>query len=124
MDAFPGRPFHIIHYTYGMDYKMSGEFTPGKFGEWRYDKRSYGGRPMPRNISDPPSKMDNDLVRTLINAFNEATSAIPCWNQYQQSGSVVYDCGEKPGGFLEVEADVPGSFWNVKRSKAEGVKTS
>ena len=55
-------------------------------GEWRYDKRSYGGRPMPRHLGDPPAKMDNDLVRTLINSFNEATAAIPCWDNYTQTG--------------------------------------
>ena len=24
----PGKPFHIIHYTYGMDYKLTGEGVP------------------------------------------------------------------------------------------------
>eukprot|EP00798_Chlamydomonas_sp_ICE-L_P018627 gene18627-25142_t len=80
-----GKPFLILHYTYGMDYKLTGEFTPGKYGEWRYDKRSYGNRPMPRNVSDPPTGMKNDLVRTLIESFNEATDAIPCWDDYQKT---------------------------------------
>ena len=25
MELSPGKPFHIIHYTYGMDYKLTGE---------------------------------------------------------------------------------------------------
>jgi hypothetical protein len=66
--------------------KTSGEFTPGKFGEWRFDKRSYSGRPIPRNLGAPPEKMDNDLVRMLINSFNEATEAIPCWDKYAETG--------------------------------------
>lgn len=31
---------------------FAGEFTPGKYGEWRYDKRGYSGKPMPRNLSE------------------------------------------------------------------------
>lgn len=58
-----GKPFYILHYTYGMDYKLSGEFTPGKFGEWRFDKRTYGSRPPPRHLGEPPKNMKNDLVR-------------------------------------------------------------
>ncbi len=26
----------------------------GKYGEWRFDKRSYGTRPPPRNLGEPP----------------------------------------------------------------------
>ena len=52
--------------------------TPaGKFGEWRFDKRSYAVRPPPRNLSEPPAGMKNELVRHLIHAINEATSRIP-----------------------------------------------
>jgi len=64
----------------------SGEFTPGKYGEWRFDKRSYGGKPIPRRLGPPPEKMNNDLVRNLINSFNEATAAIPCWDKYVETG--------------------------------------
>jgi hypothetical protein len=41
----------------------AGEFTPGKFGEWRFDKRTHGGKPIPRHMEDPPKNMRNDLVR-------------------------------------------------------------
>jgi hypothetical protein len=61
---------------------VTGEFTPGKIGQWRFDKRSWGGTPIPRNLGPPPTNMKNDLVRALINSFNEATDAIPCWDQY------------------------------------------
>ena len=49
----------------------------GKIGEWRFDKRSYGGIPPPRNLTEPPKGMKNDLVRQLISAINEATAVIP-----------------------------------------------
>lgn len=56
--------FYILHYTYGMDYTLQGEHMPGKYGEWRFDKRSYSGRPPPRNLGEPPTGMKNDLVRS------------------------------------------------------------
>ena len=36
-------------------------------------------------------------VRTLINSFNEATAAIPCWDKYAETGVVPKQCDEKPG---------------------------
>lgn len=50
----------------------------------------------------------------LSRSFNEATAAIPCWNEYTSSrGQIVTkDCGEKPGGFLATQqagAPVSGS---------------
>ena len=78
--------YYLLHYTYGMDYTLDGTFTPGKYGEWRFDKRSYGEKPIPRNLGPPPDGMQNDLVRHLINAFNEATDAIPDWDSYVKSG--------------------------------------
>eukprot|EP00798_Chlamydomonas_sp_ICE-L_P030514 gene30514-35542_t len=97
MELAPGKPFYIIHYTYG-------EFTPGKIGEWRFDKRSHSGRPLPRNMSNPPELMKNDLVRALMNSFNEATDAIPCWDKYAASGVIPANCDEEPKGFLAEEA--------------------
>eukprot|EP00884_Botryococcus_braunii_P021976 jgi/Botrbrau1/8462/Bobra.0237s0079.1 len=79
-------PYYILHYTYGMDYTLDGVFTPGKFGEWRFDKRTYASRPPPRNLSQPPKNMKNDLVRYLINAINEASAAIPGWDEYAETG--------------------------------------
>lgn len=79
--------YYLLHYTYGMDYKLDGTFTPGKYGEWRFDKRSYSNKPLPRNLGPPPKGMTNDLVRHLINAFNEATDAIPGWDEYEKTGT-------------------------------------
>jgi hypothetical protein len=39
--------YYIIHFTYGMDYTLDGVFTPGKYGQWRFDKRSYATRSTP-----------------------------------------------------------------------------
>ncbi len=47
----------------GMDYTLAGEFTPGKIGAWRFDKRSYSGKPPPRALGEPPVGMKNELVR-------------------------------------------------------------
>ena len=55
-------PFYILHYTYGMDYTKDGEFTPGKYGEWRFDKRTYAMQPPPRHLGEPPPGMANELV--------------------------------------------------------------
>lgn len=69
-----------------MDYALNGTFTPGLIGEWRFDKRSYGQKPPPRNLADPPAGMTNDLVRSLINIINNATKTIPGWDDYVSSG--------------------------------------
>lgn len=80
--------YYLLHYTYGMDYTLDGTFTPGKYGEWRFDKRSYLEKPLPRKLGPPPKGMQNDLVRHLIKAFNEATDAIPDWDSYEKTGKV------------------------------------
>uniref|UniRef100_A0A7R9VVW4 Hydroxyproline O-arabinosyltransferase-like domain-containing protein n=1 Tax=Chlamydomonas euryale TaxID=1486919 RepID=A0A7R9VVW4_9CHLO len=104
LEQSPGKPFYIIHYTYGMDYTLNGDFTPGKYGEWRFDKRTYAGQPIPRALGDPPKGMKNDLVRMLINSFNEATDATPCWDEYHATGKIPQACDEAPRGFLAEEA--------------------
>jgi len=81
-----GSPYAILHYTYGMDYTLEGTFTPGKIGAWRFDKRSHAGRPPPRHLGAPPAGMKNDLVRFLIRAINEASDAIPGWDEYSATG--------------------------------------
>ena len=45
-----------------------GKFTPGKYGEWRFDKRSYAQLPPPRHLGNPPPGMDNELVQILKRA--------------------------------------------------------
>jgi len=55
--------YYLLHYTYGMDYNRStGEHMPGKYGEWRFDKRSYAQFPPPRNLDLPPDVVSNELV--------------------------------------------------------------
>ncbi|PIA60186.1 hypothetical protein AQUCO_00400815v1 [Aquilegia coerulea] len=73
-----GKKF-IIHYTYGCDYSLKGELTYGKIGEWRFDKRSFLDRPLPRNLSLPPPGVPESVV-TLVKKVNEATANIPGWD--------------------------------------------
>lgn len=79
-------PYYLLHYTYGNDYTLEGVFTPGKIGAWRFDKRTYAMKPPPRDLGQPPDGMKNQLVRHLINALNEASSHIPGWDDYSDSG--------------------------------------
>jgi hydroxyproline O-arabinosyltransferase len=58
----------------------------GKIGAWRFDKRSYSGLPPPRNLQEPPPGMANELVRHLIHSINEASAAIPGWDEYAKTG--------------------------------------
>lgn len=37
----------------------------GKFGEWRFDKRSYSGGAPPKNLSMPPQGVPESVVRTI-----------------------------------------------------------
>jgi len=74
--------FLSIHFTYGMDYDSEGNFTPGKTGQWRFDKRSYMSAYPPKDIPEPPKGMRNDLVRTLVAAVNEASANLPDWGKW------------------------------------------
>ncbi|KAM3685822.1 hypothetical protein ACB098_11G151800 [Castanea mollissima] len=76
-DTELGKKF-IIHYTYGCDYNLKGELTYGKFGEWRFDKRSYLRGPPPKNLALPPPGVPESVV-TLVKMVNEATANIPNW---------------------------------------------
>ena len=38
--------------------------------------------------------MMNDLIRRLIDSINEASTSIPCWEEYSQSGKANYECPE------------------------------
>ncbi|XP_073271256.1 hydroxyproline O-arabinosyltransferase 3-like [Primulina huaijiensis] len=68
----------ILHYTYGCDYDLKGKLTYGKIGEWRFDKRSFGDGPPPRNLSMPPLGVPESVV-TLVKMVNEASANIPNW---------------------------------------------
>ena len=50
---------------------LQGELTYGKIGEWRFDKRSYLGGPMPRNLPLPPRGVPESVVcfRQYYNIF-------------------------------------------------------
>jgi hydroxyproline O-arabinosyltransferase len=80
-------PWYLLHYTYGMDYTNEGVFTPGKYGEWRFDKREYVMAPPRQNLQEPPEACQNELVRYLIQAINEATQVIPGWQEYAATGT-------------------------------------
>ncbi|GAX76986.1 hypothetical protein CEUSTIGMA_g4433.t1 [Chlamydomonas eustigma] len=95
----PGRPFYILHYTYGLDFnETSGKVLMDKVGSWHFDKREHDPKPIPRGMRYPAVNVNFDLGRELVRSLNEATDAIPCWNQYYESSGGVAnkDCGEKP----------------------------
>lgn len=73
----------IIHYTYGCDYTLKGEHMPGKFGEWRFDKRTWSGGAPPRNLTLPPKGVPEPVVR-LISAINDATFSLKDWQEGAQ----------------------------------------
>ncbi|XRB24320.1 glycosyltransferase family 95 protein [Pseudoscourfieldia marina] len=72
----------ILHYTYGNDYTLEGEFTPGKYGAWRFDKRSYMATYPAFPLEMPPKQLalpgpkQNVIVWTLIEKLNEAAKAL------------------------------------------------
>jgi hypothetical protein len=68
---------------------------PGKYGRWRFDKRTYASKPPPRHLGEPPKGMKNDMVRKLVASVNEATAAIPCWDEYARTGVAPKPCNEK-----------------------------
>jgi hydroxyproline O-arabinosyltransferase len=70
-------PFYLLHFTYGMDYTRKGVFTPGKYGEWRFDKRTYAQLPPPRHLSEPPRGMKNALV--FCRTSERAAVQLPLW---------------------------------------------
>ncbi|CAM6106291.1 unnamed protein product [Calypogeia fissa] len=69
---------YMIHYTYALEYSMTGELMKGKIGAWRFDKRSFTLDYLPRNLPLPPPEVP-ETVGTLIKALNEATANIPDW---------------------------------------------
>lgn len=82
--------FLSIHFTYGMDYALNGTFTPGKFGQWRFDKRTYQNGIPPRDLLAPPEKSDNELVKLLISCINEASANIETWETFDGKNRVVH----------------------------------
>ncbi len=45
----------------------------------KFEKRDWMDSPPPRNLVHPPQNVDCPLAHTIIDMFNEATDAIPCW---------------------------------------------
>ena len=77
-----------------MDYTLEGQFTPGKMGAWRFDKRSYASQPPPRKLGEPPKGMTNELVRLIFgsrNLWNGTASLMPRGGSGCRSA--VYGCG-------------------------------
>mgnify|MGYP007005018054 CR=1 FL=1 len=68
---------YIFHYTYGIEYKLSGR--PQGFhqiGEWSMDKRHYGAAYPPRDYaSQPPPNGASASARWLFDAWTEAIEA-------------------------------------------------
>lgn len=80
--------FYIYHYTYGIEYKMSG--VPqgvNQIGEWSLDKRHYGNAYPPRHLSKPPNGA-NPSSYWLCNAFNEAMNGILDWPSTLALGTI------------------------------------
>mmetsp|Transcript_19465 Transcript_19465/g.23299 ORF Transcript_19465/g.23299 Transcript_19465/m.23299 type:complete len:528 (-) Transcript_19465:155-1738(-) len=71
--------FYILHYTYGNDFNEKGVFTPGKFGAWRFDKRSYMSR-YPNKYFELPPKGTFPSVRNLIEFMNEGMGNLTNWD--------------------------------------------
>ena len=79
---------YLLHYTYSVDYALNGTATHGVEGEWRFDKRSYAARPPPRGLPPPPPAVAAAAPSALelIEMINEATEAIPGWDEYAETG--------------------------------------
>lgn len=77
---------YILHYTYGCDYTLEGVFTPGKIGAWRFDKRTFGNNPPPRNLSLPPDGAP-ETVFAIIRMVNNATASLPDWPEWSSKHS-------------------------------------
>eukprot|EP00798_Chlamydomonas_sp_ICE-L_P000569 gene569-1986_t len=106
-ELLPGRPYYIIHYTYGLDFdSKTGEVLYSKVGDWHFDKRQRSQHPINRNWPVIPAKADFPIAKLLIDRFNEATAAIPCWDEYEKShtriatGTDGGKCEEAAGGVL------------------------
>jgi hypothetical protein len=74
-----GKQAYIVHYTYGQDFDRRGRMTPGKVGEWHFDKRDFSQRaPKKGDITKPPEGA-TPVVKRLIEMIEEAMDAIPNW---------------------------------------------
>ena len=64
--------FYIFHYTYGIEYKMTGQPQGyNTIGEWSMDKRHYGQAYPPKDDYDPPPQGANPSSKWLHAAWFE-----------------------------------------------------
>ncbi|GFH15987.1 uncharacterized protein HaLaN_12328, partial [Haematococcus lacustris] len=91
--ASNGQPFYILHLTYPMRYNKTGGVVNSELQSiWTFDKRVYQESVPPRGLALPPPVVKNDFARLIINMLNEATNAIPCWDEYVATRKVTTAC--------------------------------
>ena len=73
-----GKDAYIIHYTYGQDFARSGEATPGKIGEWHFDKRDFTGFP-PKTPFPMPPKDAHEVIQKMMTIINDGITELPHW---------------------------------------------
>jgi len=100
---------YIFHYTYGIEYTMSGQPQGvNQIGEWSLDKRHYGGDYPPRNLQPPPDGA-NAAARWLLGAWNEASAGISSWPQSKSMGTLGWRRNRISSAELEASATARGA---------------
>eukprot|EP00798_Chlamydomonas_sp_ICE-L_P029535 gene29535-5881_t len=92
---YEGKPFYIVHLTYPMFYTSEGNLTTDKNESvWGFDKRVWGDKAPPRNLTPPPANVAsvNKFASLIINMMNEATASIPCWDQQLRIAALQIPC--------------------------------
>ena len=52
--------------------------TPGKIGEWHFDKRDFTGFPPKEKIPMPP-KDAHEVIQKMMTIINEGITELPHW---------------------------------------------
>ena len=100
---------YIFHYTYGIEYTMSGRPQGiNQIGEWSLDKRHYGGDYPPRQLQPPPEGA-NAAAYWLLNAWNEASAAIADWPHSKSMGTIGWRRNKISAAELEGSAAARGA---------------
>lgn len=60
---------------------------PGEKGAWRFDKRTYGYLPPPRNLQPPPDNVDNNLVSLVRQIKKECSNDLSLGTIYRSTGT-------------------------------------
>jgi len=80
---------YIFHYTYGIEYKMTGQPQGyNTIGEWSMDKRHYGQAYPPKDDYDPPPQGANPSSKWLHAAWFEAMNTEPEWPETNAMGTI------------------------------------